>query len=132
MASYPTFDPNRYNDYKPEMYNLNPAVGKLYEPGSTFKIVTISAGLQSGAFTAETQVDDPGVIDRYDTPLSNFDSRWAWADHARAMCCTTPAMSGRCCSTRSPAPSVLQDGRGLWLWQAHRRRSGRRERWDRP
>ena len=24
MASYPTFDPNRYNDYKPEMYNLQP------------------------------------------------------------------------------------------------------------
>ncbi|HJZ48091.1 MAG TPA: penicillin-binding transpeptidase domain-containing protein, partial [Roseiflexaceae bacterium] len=47
MASYPTFDPNRYNDYKPEMYNVNPAIGKLYEPGSTFKIVTISAGLQA-------------------------------------------------------------------------------------
>ncbi|MFL5803667.1 MAG: peptidoglycan D,D-transpeptidase FtsI family protein [Roseiflexaceae bacterium] len=74
MASYPTFDPNHYTDYKPEEYNLNPAVGKLYEPGSTFKIVTISAGLQSGAFTTETQVDDPGVVERYGWPLHNFDS----------------------------------------------------------
>jgi cell division protein FtsI (penicillin-binding protein 3) len=73
MASYPTFDPNRYNDYTPEMYNINPAVGKLYEPGSTFKIVTISAGLQAGAFTPETMVDDPGIIQRYDTTLGNFD-----------------------------------------------------------
>src|SRR5262249_43488778 len=73
MASYPTFDPNRYNDYKPEMYNVNPAIGKLYEPGSTFKIVTISAGLQAGAFTTDTQVDDEGIIDRYDTTLGNFD-----------------------------------------------------------
>jgi cell division protein FtsI (penicillin-binding protein 3) len=74
IASYPTFDPNRYLDYKPEMYNLNPAIGKLYEPGSTFKIVTISAGLQSHAFTTETQVDDSGVIDRYGWSLSNWDS----------------------------------------------------------
>ncbi|HEU5099373.1 MAG TPA: penicillin-binding protein 2, partial [Roseiflexaceae bacterium] len=73
MASYPTFDPNRYNDYSPEMYNINPAVGKVYEPGSTFKIVTVSAGLQVGAFTPETQVDDPGIIDRYDTTIGNFD-----------------------------------------------------------
>jgi cell division protein FtsI (penicillin-binding protein 3) len=73
MASYPPFDPNRYLDYKPEMYNLNPAIGKLYEPGSTFKIVTISAGLESRAFTTETQVNDTGVIDRYDQSLSNWD-----------------------------------------------------------
>jgi cell division protein FtsI (penicillin-binding protein 3) len=74
IASYPTFDPNRYTDYKPEEYNLNPAVGNLYEPGSTFKIVTVSAGLQSGAFTTETQVNDSGVVDRYGIPLRNFDS----------------------------------------------------------
>ena len=74
IASYPTFDPNRYLDYTPEMYNLNPAIGKLYEPGSTFKIVTISAGLESRAFTTETQVDDTGVIERYGWPLANWDS----------------------------------------------------------
>ena len=55
------------------MYNLNPAIGKVYEPGSTFKIVTISAGLQTHAFTPATQVDDEGVIARYDTTLGNFD-----------------------------------------------------------
>jgi cell division protein FtsI (penicillin-binding protein 3) len=73
MASYPTFDPNHYTDYPAEMYNLNPAIGKVYEPGSTFKIVTVSAGLQTHAFTPETQVDDQGIIDRYDTTLGNFD-----------------------------------------------------------
>ena len=73
MASYPTFDPNHYNTYAPDMYNLNPAIGKVYEPGSTFKIVTVSAGLQTHSFTPETQVDDEGMIDRYDTTLGNFD-----------------------------------------------------------
>jgi cell division protein FtsI (penicillin-binding protein 3) len=73
IASYPTFDPNRYYDYEPEMYNLNPAIAQGYEPGSTFKLVTVAAGLQSHAFTADTTVDDPGVIDRYGWPLKNWD-----------------------------------------------------------
>lgn len=74
MASYPSYDPNRYYDYEPEQYNLNPAIGKLYEPGSTFKIVTVAAGLQSRAFTGETLVDDTGATDRYGWSLSNWDS----------------------------------------------------------
>jgi len=73
MASYPTYDPNRYNEYSPDMWR-NPAVSGAYEPGSTFKIVTISAGLQARAFTGDTTVNDTGVIDRYGWPLANFDS----------------------------------------------------------
>ena len=73
MASYPTFDPNHYNEYPVEMYNQNPAISSLYEPGSTFKIVTISAGLQTRSFTPDSQVNDQGMIDRYDTTLGNFD-----------------------------------------------------------
>jgi cell division protein FtsI (penicillin-binding protein 3) len=74
IASYPTFDPNRYTDYEPEEYNLNPAIARLYEPGSTFKILTVAAGLETGAFTADTLVNDTGVINRYGIPISNFDA----------------------------------------------------------
>jgi cell division protein FtsI (penicillin-binding protein 3) len=73
MASYPTFDPNRYNEYGPAMWS-NPAVSGTYEPGSTFKILTVSAGLQAHAFTADTTVNDTGVIERHGWPLSNWDS----------------------------------------------------------
>jgi cell division protein FtsI (penicillin-binding protein 3) len=72
MASYPTFDPNRYNEYEPETYNLNPAIGRLYEPGSTFKILTVAAGLQARAFTADTQVNDIGVINREGWNIGNW------------------------------------------------------------
>jgi cell division protein FtsI (penicillin-binding protein 3) len=51
----------------------NPAVSGTYEPGSTFKIVTVAAGLQARAFTADTTVNDTGVIDRYGWPLANWD-----------------------------------------------------------
>lgn len=45
MASRPTFDPNHFAKSKPNDW-LNRAVGWVYEPGSTFKIVTVSAALE--------------------------------------------------------------------------------------
>lgn len=42
MSSYPTFDPNRFSEYLPSQYR-NQAVNAVFEPGSTFKIVTLSA-----------------------------------------------------------------------------------------
>lgn len=46
MANRPTFDPNNYQDYSIETINRNLGIWKTYEPGSTFKIVTLSAALQ--------------------------------------------------------------------------------------
>ena len=73
MASYPDFDPNDYADVEPEVYNTNPAVGQVYEPGSTFKILTVAAGMQANAFDENSQVIDVGTIRRYDYNLSNYD-----------------------------------------------------------
>ena len=48
MASYPTFDPNDFQAYDQES-RLNRAVIHAVEPGSTFKLVTAAAVLESGA-----------------------------------------------------------------------------------
>jgi cell division protein FtsI (penicillin-binding protein 3) len=72
IASYPTFDPNRYNEYPAETYNINPALGAVYEPGSTFKVLTVAAGLQARAFTADTTVPDTGTVCIHDACLSNW------------------------------------------------------------
>jgi len=56
MASNPTFDPNRYRDFSPED-RRNRAVQDMYEPGSTFKIVTASAGLEEGVVTPSQILD---------------------------------------------------------------------------
>ncbi|NNJ10469.1 penicillin-binding protein 2 [Chloroflexales bacterium ZM16-3] len=72
MASWPTFDPNRYGDYPADVYGRNPAISSLYEPGSTFKMITVSAGLQTRSFTADTQVNDTGTIYRFGQSLSNW------------------------------------------------------------
>lgn len=72
MASYPSFDPNHYDEFAPELYSRNPVVSNLYEPGSTFKMVTAAAGLESRAFTADTLVNDTGTIYYIDTTLGNW------------------------------------------------------------
>lgn len=61
MANVPDFDPNQYSQYSVQSF-LNQAVQLIYEPGSVFKPITMSAGINSGAITSSTTYDDPGYI----------------------------------------------------------------------
>jgi cell division protein FtsI/penicillin-binding protein 2 len=56
MASSPTFDPNHYARSKPNDW-INRAVAWIYEPGSTFKIVTVSAAIQEGLAAPSEVID---------------------------------------------------------------------------
>jgi stage V sporulation protein D (sporulation-specific penicillin-binding protein) len=60
MASRPNFDLKNYQNYSQEVYNRNLPIWKSYEPGSTFKIITYSAGLEEKAFEPEEHFYDPG------------------------------------------------------------------------
>ena len=46
MSSRPNFNPNNYQDYSTEELNRNLPIWMNYEPGSTFKIITLAASLQ--------------------------------------------------------------------------------------
>ncbi|GLX70512.1 penicillin-binding protein [Paenibacillus glycanilyticus] len=64
MANYPTFNPNTYWDTNYENA-YNHAVKSTYEPGSTFKIVTLAAAVQEGIFNPNAtyksgRIDVPG------------------------------------------------------------------------
>ena len=54
MASSPGFDPNNYQNYSIEEINRNLAIWSSYEPGSTFKIVTLSASLEENLVNLES------------------------------------------------------------------------------
>ncbi len=84
MASSPTYDPNLID--KPGGYAkvlkirgacggasalLNRATQGLFVPGSTFKIVTAAAALDTGAFTPTSTFYDPGYCTEYGSPVSN-------------------------------------------------------------
>lgn len=59
MASYPTFNPNMFREATAEA-RKNRAVTDLYEPGSTFKLVTASAALEEGVISPNDPVDVSG------------------------------------------------------------------------
>lgn len=48
MSSRPNFNPNSYKNYDTETINRNMAIWASYEPGSTFKILTLSAAVNEG------------------------------------------------------------------------------------
>lgn len=48
MSSYPSFDPSNYKEYSTEVINRNLAIWANFEPGSTFKIVTLAAAINEG------------------------------------------------------------------------------------
>ena len=56
LANRPTFNPNLTREITPERLK-NHAVSDVYEPGSTFKVVTISAALEE-KFTHPEEVFD--------------------------------------------------------------------------
>jgi penicillin-binding protein A len=76
MVSIPTFDPNPLSSQDPsvirstwDQYNEDPsrplvnrAVGELYPPGSTFKLITASAALEHGA-TLDSRFPNPHELD---------------------------------------------------------------------
>ena len=64
MASWPTFNPNQYAGTSVSALR-NRAVQDLYEPGSTFKIVTASAALQEGVIKPDDLVDTQGGVIKF-------------------------------------------------------------------
>ncbi len=83
MASSPTYNPNLIEKNYPAISKIrgncrgpaplvNRATTGLYAPGSTFKLVTAAAALDSGKFTPDSVFYDPGYCVEYDKPVYNF------------------------------------------------------------
>lgn len=90
MASYPNYNPadfvggistsnwNNYtnNEAKPL---VNKAIQNSYSPGSTFKMITAIAGLESGVITTTEKINDTGVYRKYGISMNC----WYYTDYHR-------------------------------------------------
>ncbi len=83
MASRPTYDPNLVESNFDRISNiraacspaaplLNRATTGLFTPGSTFKVVTSAAALDSGKYTIDSRFVDRGYCVEYGKQVKNF------------------------------------------------------------
>ncbi len=70
MASRPDYDPANFREYPAEIYNRNLPIWMTYEPGSTFKIITLAAALEEGKVDLDRdRFHDSGEIEVAGTHL---------------------------------------------------------------
>ena len=74
MADRPSFDPNSYKDF-PTANFLNRNVQEVFEPGSSFKPITMAMGLDLGKVTPQTTFTDSGYIEIAGYKIKNFSEK---------------------------------------------------------
>ncbi|MCA9375649.1 MAG: penicillin-binding protein 2 [Candidatus Doudnabacteria bacterium] len=76
LANAPTFDPNEYGKVEKVEDYVNSAVHDLYEPGSTFKPLVMSAAINEGLVSPNTIHDDTaGEVKVGPYTIRNFDDK---------------------------------------------------------
>ena len=138
MVSHPSYDPRELTSHdrakvagrwkdaerRPATALINRAIaGNLYPPGSTFKIVTAAAALESGGYTEESVLPGPAVLDLPQTTAALPN------DNGRPAARTTRRRS------RDALRDLLQHRvrlRWAWSWAPSAPRAGRQVRLRRP
>ncbi|OQB16041.1 MAG: Stage V sporulation protein D [Firmicutes bacterium ADurb.Bin193] len=113
MASYPTFDPSKFNELWGELNKdpnrpmWNRAISGQYAPGSTFKVLSAIAALESGAVTPKEGLVCDGVYDVY-------------ASSGYAPVCWIYTSSGRGHGTQN-VTQALENSCNLYFYEVGRR-----------
>ncbi len=77
MASRPTYDSNTYQSFHSPGQDAyaNPAISMQYEPGSTFKLITLAGALDAGVITPEKTFFDSGSVEYGGVEIKNWDEK---------------------------------------------------------
>jgi len=92
MAAWPVLDPNHYEPWLPDTTEeekgnpvITPGVAGTYEPGSTFKVMTMAAALDLDRVKPETEFIDTGQIEVGGHIIRNWDGR-SWGQQTMVGC----------------------------------------------
>ena len=72
MANRPKFNPNHYSKYPLEHF-INSNIQNSFEPGSSFKAITMAAALDSGAVSPQSSYFDSGEVKVGSSTVRNYD-----------------------------------------------------------
>lgn len=78
MATQPRINLNEYWKYEDRFKETTPynrAISETYEPGSVFKVLTMSAAFDAGVVDEETTYYDSGRYEKYDATILNWDRK---------------------------------------------------------
>lgn len=89
MAAWPALDPNQYDEWLGDDGGdepiITPAVGGQFEPGSTFKVLTMASALDMGAVAPEEEFIDTGEIEVGGHLIRNWNAE-AWGPQSMIGC----------------------------------------------
>ncbi|PYI54580.1 penicillin-binding transpeptidase domain-containing protein [Paenibacillus flagellatus] len=84
LANAPSFNPAKYWEAKPESFR-NHAIASQYEPGSTFKLVTLAGTIEEGLFDPNDTFKS-GSIKVYDRTLSDHNVKgWGTINYLKGL-----------------------------------------------
>ena len=119
LASSPTFDPNLVERNFAAVQRgrgpctvaplLDRATAGLFIPGSTFKVVTAAAALDSGRFTPESGFNDPGYCIEYGQRVNNYDTSTPFGHISFAQALQHSVNSAFCEMGKQLGPELILD-----------------------
>ena len=75
LASYPALDPNDRKNFKDQNAVRNNVVGRVFEPGSIFKPITMSIAIETGAANKNSTYNCRGTMKLFDKTMSEVNKK---------------------------------------------------------
>ena len=75
MANFPAYDSGKWEQFK-DVERRNSAISTIYEPGSTFKVITASAALDTGAVKTDTICPCDGPIKKSGYEVQTWNNKY--------------------------------------------------------
>ena len=89
LAAWPKLDPNNYEPWLIEVDGqepvITPAVGAMFEPGSTFKVIIMASAIDAGVVEPDSEFIDTGQIEVGGNTIRNWNGE-AWGPQTMLGC----------------------------------------------